>query len=152
MRTKIFLSILIVLYSFGTLLSQTEDKEYQLLEAVSKNDEKTFKVGNAIRLMELFNIKIHEVTPTSVLASFLSESYKEARGARLRLIHWILGQSSLSCQVVMPDALILTGLAEDACNLLESNSIIQFERFGFVRIDEINREENGLLKAYFAHK
>ena len=58
----------------------------------------------------------------------------------------------MSCQVVMPDALILTGLAEEACNSLEPNSIIQFERFGFVRIEEINRKENGLLKAYFAHR
>jgi glutamyl-tRNA synthetase len=48
----------------------------------------------------------------------------------------------------MPDATVNEGVAESACKKLKPNAIIQFERFGFVRIDEVNAK----IKAYYAHK
>jgi glutamyl-tRNA synthetase len=48
----------------------------------------------------------------------------------------------------MPDATIAEGIAENACKRLKPNNIIQFERFGFVRIDEVSTK----LTAYYAHK
>jgi glutamyl-tRNA synthetase len=48
----------------------------------------------------------------------------------------------------MPDATLAEGIAENACKQLKPNSIIQFERFGFVRIDEVNTK----LTAYYTHK
>jgi hypothetical protein len=40
------------------------------------------------------------------------------------------------------------GVAESACKKLKSGTVIQFERFGFVRVDK-NDEK---LTAYYAHK
>jgi len=48
----------------------------------------------------------------------------------------------------MPDASIAEGVAEDSCRKLRPDDIIQFERFGFIRVDRLNKK----LTAYFAHR
>lgn len=115
---------------------------------ISKKDVESLKVSDIIRLMELFNLKIESINAYSVEASFVSESYEEARKVKAQLIHWILVGEDMPCQVIMPDATVAEGIAESACKQLKPNTIIQFERFGFVRIDETNNK----LVAYFAHK
>lgn len=54
----------------------------------------------------------------------------------------------MPCEVVMPDATIVEGIAEKACKRLRPNDVIQFERFGFVRIDQANAK----LTAYYSQK
>ncbi|MGB9854443.1 MAG: glutamate--tRNA ligase family protein, partial [Candidatus Bathyarchaeales archaeon] len=115
---------------------------------VSKRDAEALIVGRLIRLMEVFNIRIEKVEAYSVEASFVSESYEEARKADAALIHWVLVGADMPCQVVMPDAAMVEGIAESACKMLKPGDIIQFERFGFARIDEVGAK----LKAYYAHK
>jgi hypothetical protein len=39
----------------------------------------------------------------------------------------------MPCQVVMPDATTIEGIAESACKELKPNAMVQFERFGFVQ-------------------
>ena len=51
-------------------------------------------------------------------------------------------------RVIMPDATVNEGFAESACKKLKPNAVIQFERFGFVRVDEVGEK----LTAYYAHK
>jgi hypothetical protein len=48
----------------------------------------------------------------------------------------------------MPDATVNEGSVESACEKLRPDTVIQFERFGFVRIDK----NDAKLTAYFAHK
>jgi glutamyl-tRNA synthetase len=48
----------------------------------------------------------------------------------------------------MPDATITEGITESACKKLKPNIVVQFERFGFARIDKVNAK----LTAYYAHK
>jgi len=115
---------------------------------ISKNDINAFKVGKVIRLMGLFNVKINKTNEHAVEAFFSSESYEESKKAGAPLIHWIPMGADMPCQVVMPDATMAEGIAESMCKGLKPNDIIQFERFGFVRIDEVNRK----LKAYYAHR
>ena len=83
-----------------------------------------------------------------IQAVFHSESYEEAKKLGAPLIHWIPMNSGIPCEVVMPDASTANGVAEEACNTLSPNEIIQFERFGFVRIDKVNKK----LTVYFAHR
>jgi glutamyl-tRNA synthetase len=115
---------------------------------VAKRDAEAAEVGKVIRLMELFNVKIESVTPDSVEASFASEAYEDARKAKAKLIHWIPKGEQVPCQVVMPDAAVNSGVAESACKKLKPDAVIQFERFGFVRVDR-NDEK---LTVYYAHK
>jgi glutamyl-tRNA synthetase len=115
---------------------------------VSRKDIDASKVGNLIRLMELFNVRVDKANVYSADASFLSESYEDARKAKAQLIHWIPVKEDMPCQVVMPDATTADGVAESICKQLKPNTIVQFERFGFVRIDKVNKK----LTAYYAQK
>lgn len=123
-----------------------EDKRVTLW--VSRKDVDQSKVDTMLRLMELFNVKIEETNVYSARSVFVSESYEEARKVKAQLIHWVLVGKDMPCQVIMPDATVAEGVAEDACKRLKRDDIIQFERFGFVRIDEIRNK----LTAYFAQK
>ncbi len=115
---------------------------------ISRRDAEVLKVGENIRLMELFNIRIDDVDEYPVEASFFSESHEAARKHGLKLIHWIPVDTGIPCLVVMPDASRAEGTAEKACHELKPNKMIQFERFGFVRIDEVNER----LIAYYTHR
>jgi glutamyl-tRNA synthetase len=83
-----------------------------------------------------------------VEAAFTSAAYEEARKAKAKLIHWIPKDAEAPCQVIMPDASVTEGIAESACKKLKPNAVIQFERFGFVRVDK----NDGKLTVYYAHK
>ncbi|MEM2419874.1 MAG: glutamate--tRNA ligase [Candidatus Bathyarchaeia archaeon] len=115
---------------------------------ISRNDLKGLAAGKVVRLMELFNVRIEKVEAYAIEASFLSEAYEDAKKMDAPLIHWVPIGDDVPCQVVMPDATMVEGIAEKACRNLKPNDIVQFERFGFVRIDKVN----GKILAYFAHK
>jgi len=115
---------------------------------VSKKDVDASKVGTMLRLMELFNVKIEKANVYSAEGLFVSESYEEARKDRAQLIHWVPVGDDFPCAVVMPDATVIEGVAEGACRKLRADEIVQFERFGFVRIDQVNSK----LIAYLAQK
>jgi glutamyl-tRNA synthetase len=115
---------------------------------VSNKDVDSSKVGTVLRLMELFNLKIERASVYAAEASFESESYEQARDIRAQLIHWVQVGEDMPCNVVMPDARIVEGIAEGVCRRLKKDAVIQFERFGFVRIDKGGDE----LTAYYAHK
>jgi glutamyl-tRNA synthetase len=115
---------------------------------IAKKDAENVEVGTLVRLMELFNVKIERAKIYSVEAVFASESYEEARNAKARLIHWVPVDGDVPCQVIMPDAAVNEGIAESACKKLKPDTVIQFERFGFVRVTEIAPK----LTVYYAHK
>ena len=115
---------------------------------IAKRDADAAETRKMLRLMELFNVKIESVNAESVEAVFASEAYEDARKAKAKLIHWIPKGATFPCRVVMPDASVNEGVAESACEKLKPNTVIQFERFGFVRVDK----NGGKLTAYYAHK
>ncbi|MDI6904240.1 MAG: glutamate--tRNA ligase [Candidatus Bathyarchaeia archaeon] len=129
-----------------TIIPKGDDNSVVLW--ISRNDIDALKVEKMIRLMGLFNIKIEKVKAYSAEASFISEPYEEARKTGAPLIHWIPIGADMPCQVIMPDATIAEGIAESLCKRLKPNDLIQFERFGFVRVDEINMK----LTVYYAHR
>jgi glutamyl-tRNA synthetase len=115
---------------------------------IAKKDAENAEAEKVVRLMELFNVKVEDTKAYSAEASYASEAYEEARKAKARLIHWILVGEDVPCHVIMPDATVNEGMAESACKRLKPNTVIQFERFGFVRVDEVAPK----LTAYYAHK
>ena len=131
---------------FRTLEVKPENGEAKIW--VSSRDLKLFEKGKIVRLMELFNIEIEDVSVYAIDALFHSESYEEARRVKAPLIHWLPIDYGIPCQIVMPDASITEGIAEKTCAKLKPDTIVQFERFGFVRVDSINKK----LVAYYAHK
>jgi glutamyl-tRNA synthetase len=133
---------------FRTYRIQLPEGGDSVLVWVPKKDVDASKVGIMLRLMELFNVKIEKANMYSAEGVFVSESYEDARKAKAQLIHWIPVGNDFPCNVVMPDATVTEGVAEGACKRLKPDDIVQFERFGFVRIDQVNTK----LVAYFAQK
>jgi glutamyl-tRNA synthetase len=115
---------------------------------MSKSDVNLLEGKKAIRFMDLFNFRVEKVGKTVIQATFVGESYEEARKVGAPLIHWVPFGGGVPCEVVMPDASVAEGVAEEACRSLKPNEIIQFQRFGFVRVDGVD----GKLTAYFAHR
>ncbi len=116
---------------------------------VAKKDLEKMEKGQIIRLMELFNVRIESVSKSSVTATFHSQEYKEARKVKAPLIHWLPKTMDATCQVMMPDASIVEGFVEEDCKKLRVDTIVQFERFGFVRIDS---NEEAAIGAYYCHR
>ena len=129
-----------------TVTPEGEDKAVSFW--VSKKDTDSLEPEKMVRLMELFNVKIQSKTDNLVIAKFAGESYEEVRKIKVQLIQWIPKGAEFPSQVVMPDASVTEGFAESDCKKLKPDAIIQFERFGFVRIEEVNQK----LIAYYAHK
>jgi len=115
---------------------------------ISSRDFRRLQPGSLIRLIELFNVRILSKSGDKVIAELHSIGYDEAKRLNLALIHWLPEDETIPCEVIMPDGSSIQGLAER--NLLQASvdQIVQFERFGFVRIDHIG--EN--IRAFFAHE
>ena len=96
------------------------------------------------RLMDAVNVDINgeEIT-------YHSTSFEDARAVKARIIQWVPLEDNVNVKIVMDDASIKTGIGEGALKNLEVGDIVQFERVGFARLDEIADDE---LIFYFAHK
>jgi len=123
-----------------------ENSEASIL--VSKKDLAIIKEGSAVRLMELFNFRVETVEEGTVLATFHSQSYEDARKLNAPLIHWIPANTGVACSVVMPDGSTAEGLVEDTLRNVHADEVVQYERFGFVRVDEVGEK----ITVYFAHR
>ncbi|KZX16391.1 glutamate--tRNA ligase [Methanobrevibacter filiformis] len=97
-----------------------------------------------IRLMDAVNINIVEG-----IAQFDSKSFEKARENKARIIQWVSSVDYVKADVVLDDNSIVSGYCEADCKQLKVGDIVQFERFGFGRLDKI---EDDKLIFYFAHK
>jgi glutamyl-tRNA synthetase len=122
-----------------------ENGEASLL--VSSADVKKFAPGKIVRLMGLFNIEIENVGKTAI-AKYLGDSYQEARVHKAPLIQWVPAKQAVEAKVIMPDNKTVVGRAEYACLSLKPGERVQFERFGFVRIESADK----CLTAYYTHR
>ena len=128
------------------VMPQEDDKAASFW--VSKKDAEMMESEKVFRLMELFNVKIEGKAENSVTAKFASESYEDVKKFKVQLIQWIPKGTEFPALVVMPDASVAEGFAESDCKKLKPDAIIQFERFGFVRVNEVGEK----LIAYYTHK
>jgi glutamyl-tRNA synthetase len=114
---------------------------------ISKQDYEYIKRNPAsYRLMNLFNF-----SSSGKEFSYISQQLDETLNAKL--IHWLPADSEnvkrlIRSEVLMPDGYLATGLCEEAIRNLQEDAIVQFERFGFCRLDR--KEE--IYKFWFAHK
>lgn len=108
---------------------------------IAGDDAKNLKIGEEIRLMNLFNVIVEEeFNGEAVKAKFLSTEAK-SRQVSLKLIQWVASSASIRTKVLMPDAEYVEGLAESNLKALALDSVVQFIRFGFVKIEEFDNEQ-----------
>ena len=96
------------------------------------------------RLMDAVNV---EISGDNI--KYHSDSFEQARDVKARIIQWVPTDDNVNVTVVMDDASLKTGLGEGALRDLKVGDIVQFERVGFARLDEIKDDE---LVFYYAHK
>ena len=130
---------------------------------IAGDDAASLRVGDEIRLMELYNIRIGDIKSQHI--SQLHGSYSascdtsrliiaEQTGDYLEhdmpKIQWVAVEDALPYSIVIPRALYIEenyntnsletceGFAESYVSTLKQGTIIQFVRFGFCRIDGDN--------------
>jgi glutamyl-tRNA synthetase len=114
---------------------------------ISKDDYRRLEEGKIVRLMDCLNF-----THDAETLSFHSQDYDTFKNDDgKQIIHWLPSdpQQSVEAEVVMPDNTIVAGRAEQNVKQLEVGNVIQFERFGFCRLDSVKDEKYTF---WFAHK
>jgi len=101
---------------------------------VAQEDLEKFR-GTEVRLKDLCNVKLDRVS------QFLSKENRD-----IPKIQWL--SEGVPMKVVMPDGSTAEGLGEPGLLKTHVDDVVQLERFGFVRIDQIEPE----LTAYFGHR
>jgi glutamyl-tRNA synthetase len=104
---------------------------------VEKEDLKRFR-NKEVGLINLFSVKLKKK------AEFISKKIK----MEIQKIQWV-SEPNVKIKLIMPDGSVKEGVAEPGVKNLKKDEIIQLQRIGFARVDEI-KEENIVL--FFAHK
>ncbi|MHC1604711.1 MAG: glutamate--tRNA ligase [Candidatus Methanofastidiosia archaeon] len=109
---------------------------------ITRDDANDLKVGDIVRLKDLCNIKIRSIG--KMVESFRCEENVNIKD--IKKIHWV-PRDCVRVRVMMPSSLYngkdinplslrwSDGFGEKSITALDAGEIVQFERFGFVRID-----------------
>lgn len=111
---------------------------------ICKSDISGLNLGDVIRLKDLCNIKIVSLSPLK--AQYIDNSLETLKREKPKIIHWV-PSDGVSVKVMGPEG-IVSGIGEPGIKS-EIDNVVQFERFGFCRIDSVLGKE---VVAYFAHK
>ena len=124
----------------GTRNLKTNENFY-----ISEKDFKELKEGELYRLMHAFNFKKQK--NQFVFDSKELEKYKQ-NGKKI--MHWLPKDEKLvRVEVLMPNAKIVKGIAEPSVKNIKINDVVQFERFGFCKLDSIEKDK---LVFWFTHE
>ncbi|NLL95086.1 MAG: glutamate--tRNA ligase [Thermoplasmatales archaeon] len=107
---------------------------------ISAEDSAVFAEDGAIRLKDLCNLEYG--TP----AKYAGNDLSVIKGG-MRVVQWV-SRDSVEAEVLMPDGTVARGLVENAI-LRETGETVQFERFGFARIESMG---DGPVRAVFTHR
>ncbi len=110
---------------------------------IDKEDFEKLKEGENLRLMHFANFKIIKKKKSSLEVEFLSLEYDKTLKCK---IITFLTELYKKVKVIMEDNSIIEGYTED---IDERDKNIQFERFGFCKLDRI--EKNNYI-FYFTHR
>jgi glutamyl-tRNA synthetase len=119
---------------------------------IAKSDADALKEGEIFRLKDLCNVKLAK-KGKRLSGELMSDGMVEKK------IQWV-GEGKLECEILVPRDLLdergefnakslerVAGYCEAPCASLDEGAIVQFERFGFCRLD---RKDNGRLAFIFS--
>ncbi len=109
---------------------------------IAKQDYEKFK-GQEIRLLNLFNIRLNKDKSTN--AEFISKENKN-----IQKLQWV--SQNIKTRILMPGGKWTVGLAEKNIQNLKQGQIVQFERFGFCRLDKKPKNKNSEYEFWYTHK
>ncbi|MDR2943939.1 MAG: glutamate--tRNA ligase [Methanosarcinales archaeon] len=111
---------------------------------ITREDAGRLSADSKIRLKDLGNIEILSLSP--LVGKYVGDSMEAAKKEKMKIIHWA-PSDGLKVTVLGPEE-NFEGIGERTISA-ELDKVVQFERFGFCRIDSIDGEN---VVAYFAHK
>lgn len=124
---------------------------------ISSDDAKEIKKGELFRLKDLYNVKLTKKTKSELVGEYAGKELIE----KTKKIQWVPVEHKIPVQVIVPDVLfdendnynkdslkVIEGFAEPSVENIAIGQVVQFERFGFVRLDSKEK----ILKFIFAHK
>ena len=126
-----------------TLTLRAQNGATKLL--LSGSDRTTLATGATVRLMGLFNIQTLGFRDGELSAKRLDES---GEGENVPILQWVPAEENVSVRVVLPDASDVKGFVEVGLGKEAVGSVLQFVRFGFCRVDEV---DSAKVTLYFAH-
>ncbi len=117
---------------------------------VPGEDAKQLSIGTTFRLKDLCNVKLSSASDVGSGKAFIGSVVPE--GQVDKKLQWV-GEAHLECDVLVPKDLLgadgefdpnslqtINGICERVCATLEIGTIVQFERFGFCRLDKKNKD------------
>ncbi len=116
-----------------------EPELYITMEDITKTGE-----NHILRLMDGFNICFNKGRTI-----YHSNDLDEARNSKAMIVQWVPVKDSIEAELVMPDATIRKGFIEKSAADLQVDDVVQFERMGFARVDEVTYTK---IRFYYAHK
>ncbi|MBW2996963.1 glutamate--tRNA ligase [Candidatus Woesearchaeota archaeon] len=112
---------------------------------IAKKDFDGLEEGKMYRLMDCLNFR--KDMDGFEFDSREVEKYKKHGSS---IMHWLPRSDDLvDVEVMMPDKQVVTGVAEAAVRNVAEGDLIQFERFGFCRLD---KKVNDRFVFWYAHK
>lgn len=115
---------------------------------LEKEDYDSFKNNDLIRLMDNINIIKKEDKFVYSFCDYLD--YKDYPGSK-KIIHFLPVDDSqiIKTKILLPNHDLLEGICEKEVSSLKVGDVIQFERFGFCKLDEIIDD---VYSFWFTHK
>lgn len=101
-------------------------------------------VGSEFRLKDLFTVRVQAVHPKKFGAQYRTEEVDPS----IRKIQWVPYDSHVKVHVLKPDGQMTIGCAENAISSLPIGTILQFERYGYVKVQKFEKNE---MYCYFTH-
>lgn len=122
---------------------------------IAKGDLNGLREGDIIRLKDLYNVTIEQVGGEGVGAKYLGRELIDG----VPKLQWVT-EDNVATDVLVPGPLFIgeefnehglsriSGLAERSISVLNVGEIVQFERFGFCRLDAVGERPTFI----FTHK
>lgn len=111
---------------------------------IEKKDFDNFDNMENIRLIDCLNF-IHKENSE---IEFTNLTYDHFRSEGKKIIHWLPSKDNVDIEILMDDNTTKKCIAEKNIKKVKIGDVIQFERFGFCRLDSIKDE---VYKFWFTH-
>ncbi len=101
------------------------------------------EAGEIIRLKDFFNVKLSDLSdPMNAVFDSIEKI------DNTKIIQAVPAYNNINVRVLQPDGKITTGLGESNLRGLKEEDMIQFIRYGFVKVKKITQDE---IYCYFTH-
>ncbi|MGC8710020.1 MAG: glutamate--tRNA ligase [Candidatus Micrarchaeia archaeon] len=111
---------------------------------ISGSDAKGLSEGESIRLKDLYNIKIEKITGNKIHGTYIGNDSIDAKK-----VQWVEKNNYVNAELIIPKPLLINGeinkdslesvkgYAESYAKNINKDDVVQFERVGFFKLDDV---------------